>query len=220
MRFCSALLVAICFSTVSPQRFEFFPGGTYDGAVPTPQSILGYEVGSYHTDYAGLERWLDALRKSDRVRVLRYGATEEKRPLYLIVVTSPANLAKLDAVRDAMAKLADPRTTNDGEAARIAASVPAVAWMNHGNDGNESAAFESAIQTSYQLAGGTDDTTTLILDNLVTIINPAAIFVGIIFWSWVWGVWGLILAVPMLMMTKAVCDRIEELQPIGELLGE
>jgi predicted PurR-regulated permease PerM len=51
-------------------------------------------------------------------------------------------------------------------------------------------------------------------------INPAAIFVGILFWSWVWGVWGLILAVPMLMMIKAVCDRIEELQPIGELLGE
>ena len=51
-------------------------------------------------------------------------------------------------------------------------------------------------------------------------INPVAIFIGIIFWSWVWGVWGLILAVPMLMMIKSVCDRIEELQPIGELLGE
>jgi predicted PurR-regulated permease PerM len=51
-------------------------------------------------------------------------------------------------------------------------------------------------------------------------INPAAIFIGIIFWSWVWGVWGLILAVPMLMMLKAVCDRIDELQPIGELLGD
>ena len=51
-------------------------------------------------------------------------------------------------------------------------------------------------------------------------INPVAIFIGIIFWSWVWGVWGLILAVPMLMIVKAVCDRIEELQPIGELLGE
>lgn len=51
-------------------------------------------------------------------------------------------------------------------------------------------------------------------------INPAAIFVGILFWSWIWGVWGLVLAVPMLMMLKAVCDRIDELQPIGELLGE
>jgi predicted PurR-regulated permease PerM len=51
-------------------------------------------------------------------------------------------------------------------------------------------------------------------------INPVAIFIGIIFWSWVWGVWGLILAVPMLMMVKAVCDRVEELLPVGELLGE
>ena len=51
-------------------------------------------------------------------------------------------------------------------------------------------------------------------------INPAAIFVGILFWSWIWGIWGLILAVPMLMMIKAVCDRIDELRPIGELLGE
>jgi predicted PurR-regulated permease PerM len=33
-------------------------------------------------------------------------------------------------------------------------------------------------------------------------------------------VWGTILAVPMLMMIKAVCDHIEDLQPIGELLGE
>lgn len=51
-------------------------------------------------------------------------------------------------------------------------------------------------------------------------INSAAIFTGLLFWSWVWGVWGTILAVPMLMMIKAVCDHIEDLQPVGELLGE
>jgi len=51
-------------------------------------------------------------------------------------------------------------------------------------------------------------------------MNPVAIFVGLLFWSWIWGVWGAVLAVPMLMMIKAVCDHIEELQPVGELLGE
>jgi predicted PurR-regulated permease PerM len=50
-------------------------------------------------------------------------------------------------------------------------------------------------------------------------INSAAIFTGLLFWSWIWGVWGTILAVPMLMMIKAVCDHVEDLQPIGELLG-
>jgi predicted PurR-regulated permease PerM len=51
-------------------------------------------------------------------------------------------------------------------------------------------------------------------------MNQVAVFIGILFWTWVWGVWGLILAVPMLMVLKAVCDHVEGLQPIGELLGE
>jgi predicted PurR-regulated permease PerM len=51
-------------------------------------------------------------------------------------------------------------------------------------------------------------------------MNPVAIFVGLLFWTWIWGVWGTLLAVPMLMMCKAVCDHIEDLQPVGELLGE
>ncbi len=51
-------------------------------------------------------------------------------------------------------------------------------------------------------------------------MNPVAIFVGLLFWTWVWGVWGTILAVPMMMMIKAICDHVEDLQPVGELLGE
>jgi predicted PurR-regulated permease PerM len=51
-------------------------------------------------------------------------------------------------------------------------------------------------------------------------MNPVAIFVGLLFWSWVWGVWGAILAVPMLTTLKAICDRVEDLQPVGEMLGE
>ena len=51
-------------------------------------------------------------------------------------------------------------------------------------------------------------------------MNPVVIFVGLLFWSWIWGIWGTVLAVPMLMMLKAICDHIEDLQPVGELLGE
>ena len=51
-------------------------------------------------------------------------------------------------------------------------------------------------------------------------MNPVAVFVAVIFWGWLWGIWGLLLGVPMLMVVKAVCDRVEDLQPIGELLGE
>lgn len=50
--------------------------------------------------------------------------------------------------------------------------------------------------------------------------NEIAVFVGLIVWTFVWGVWGTLLAVPMLVAVKACCDRIEDLKPIGELLGE
>jgi predicted PurR-regulated permease PerM len=51
-------------------------------------------------------------------------------------------------------------------------------------------------------------------------MNRIAIFAGIMFWSWLWGIPGMLLAIPMLMVTKVVCDRIEGLQPIGKMLGE
>jgi predicted PurR-regulated permease PerM len=51
-------------------------------------------------------------------------------------------------------------------------------------------------------------------------MNTVAIFAGLLFWSWMWGVWGLLLAVPMMMVIKATCDRLEGFQPVGKLLGE
>lgn len=51
-------------------------------------------------------------------------------------------------------------------------------------------------------------------------IHTVWIFVGIFFWGWIWGVWGLLLGIPIIMVAKAVCDRIEGLRPIGELLGD
>ncbi len=50
-------------------------------------------------------------------------------------------------------------------------------------------------------------------------MNPVAVFVGVLAWGWLWGVWGLLLGVPILMVVKAVCDRVEDLKPVGELLG-
>ncbi len=51
-------------------------------------------------------------------------------------------------------------------------------------------------------------------------MNPVAVFVGVLGWGWLWGVWGLLLAVPMLVAVKAICDRVEDLKAVGELLGD
>ena len=51
-------------------------------------------------------------------------------------------------------------------------------------------------------------------------MNPVVVFVGVLFWGWLWGVWGLLLGVPIIMIIKSICDRIEDLKPVGELLGD
>lgn len=51
-------------------------------------------------------------------------------------------------------------------------------------------------------------------------MSPVVVFVGVLAWGWLWGMWGLLLGIPILMVVKAVCDRIEDLKPVGELLGD
>ena len=51
-------------------------------------------------------------------------------------------------------------------------------------------------------------------------MNAAAIFTGILFWGWLWGVWGMLLAVPLMTAIKAVCTHVDELHPVAALLSE
>jgi predicted PurR-regulated permease PerM len=51
-------------------------------------------------------------------------------------------------------------------------------------------------------------------------LNTVALFIGIVFWWYIWGVPGAILAVPMMAAFKIACDHIESLSPIGEFLGK
>lgn len=50
-------------------------------------------------------------------------------------------------------------------------------------------------------------------------INPVVVFIGVLAFGWLWGVWGLLLGTPVLLMVKAICDRVDDFKPIGELLG-
>jgi predicted PurR-regulated permease PerM len=50
-------------------------------------------------------------------------------------------------------------------------------------------------------------------------MNAVTVFVGVLAFGWLWGVWGLLLGVPILTTIKAICDRVDELKPIGELMG-
>jgi predicted PurR-regulated permease PerM len=51
-------------------------------------------------------------------------------------------------------------------------------------------------------------------------MSPLVIFIAVLVFGWLWGMWGLLLGVPIVMVIKCVCDRIESLNAFGELLGD
>ncbi len=51
-------------------------------------------------------------------------------------------------------------------------------------------------------------------------MNSAAVFVSLLFWGWLWGIWGMLLSIPLIVIVKVVSQHIEQLHPLAELLGD
>ncbi|MCE1230041.1 MAG: AI-2E family transporter, partial [Firmicutes bacterium] len=58
-----------------------------------------------------------------------------------------------------------------------------------------------------------------LLTSKVSTLNTVTVFVSVLAWGWLWGVWGLLLGIPITMALKAICDEVEGFRGIGELLG-
>jgi predicted PurR-regulated permease PerM len=91
----------------------------------------------------------------------------------------------------------------------------AVGLMQFGNI--ESAAMAAGVSLVLHTISGY--VLTPWLTSRTSRMNAVSVFVGVLAFGWLWGLWGLLLGVPILMVVKAVCDRIEDLKPVGELLG-
>ncbi len=51
-------------------------------------------------------------------------------------------------------------------------------------------------------------------------MNTAAVFISLLFWGWLWGIWGMLLSVPITVILKVVAQHLEQLHPVAELLGD
>jgi predicted PurR-regulated permease PerM len=58
------------------------------------------------------------------------------------------------------------------------------------------------------------------LSGRVSRMNNVVVFSGLLFWGWLWGGWGLLLGLPIMMVVKAICDHVEDYKPIGDFMGE
>lgn len=95
------------------------------------------------------------------------------------------------------------------------ASSGAVGLMQFGTI--ESALLVAAVSLAIHTVSGY--VLTPWLTSRASRMNAVTVFIGVLAWGWLWGLWGLLLGVPILLVVKAVCDRVENLKPVGELLG-
>jgi Zinc carboxypeptidase len=172
----SALLaasLAIAAPATAAAQHALAPGGPYDPAVPTPRSVLGYEVGERFTPHHLLMRYLERLAAaSPRIRLDTVAHSVEGREVMMVVVTSEANQRRLDAIRADAARLADPRGASPAELDAVAARTPAIQWLGFTVHGPEASGVEAAIALLYQLAAGQDAETRLVLDSTVVLVDP------------------------------------------------
>jgi hypothetical protein len=169
-------LASLAQAQSSDARFDFYARGPYSASVPRPQSILGYDVGAFHTNYAMMERVVSSVAQAapDRMRVTDIGETNEHRMMHLLVISAPENISRLSEIKASIARLSDPRSLQPAEAQRIISSTPTIVWLNYTIHGDETASFEAMMQVVYQLAASNEQATLEILKNCVVLVNVCA----------------------------------------------
>ncbi|MAP49190.1 MAG: carboxypeptidase [Oceanicaulis sp.] len=142
----------------------------YDAAIPTPESVLGYQSGEIiftpemHAAY--IRAIADA---SDRVSVETIGHSHFGRPILRVTTTSPANQARLEDIRATQLRLGD-------EGVAAPAEHPVIVQLTHGVHGSESSGYDSAPLILYHLAAAQGAEIEALLNETVVqqivMINP------------------------------------------------
>ena len=145
--------------------------------VPTPMAVLGNVAGApgklpYTKEVHDYMRML--AKASPRVRVMTIGQSEEGREMIAVAVASEAVLARMDANRANLEKLADPRTIkmNDTEALRLAGETTPVYYITGAIHSPESGSPTALMELAYRLAVDDSAYVRNIRDNLITLITP------------------------------------------------
>lgn len=165
MRIRFTLLISLCFLAISISA----------QTIPSPKSHFGFDIGDDYklANYSQSESYFKKVDEaSDRVRLVEIGKTEFGRSQPMMIVTAPANFAKLDRYKEISQTLARAEITKE-EAEKLSVEGKPVVWIDGGLHANEVVGPHQLIETLYQLASRTDTETMKILDNVIILLVHA-----------------------------------------------
>ncbi|WP_223271591.1 M14 family zinc carboxypeptidase [Colwellia hornerae] len=137
---------------------------TYNQAIPTPESSLGFGIGERHIRHDQLLNYIKVLASSsERITLTDIGQTQELRQQVLLTVSSKANLANLNEI------LAKKSTT----AAAGDSTLPLVIWLGYSVHGDEISGANAAMVVAYHLAASENADIKKMLENTLIVIEPS-----------------------------------------------
>lgn len=140
---------------------------TYKQNIPTPESIVGHQVGEWHITHDKLAQYMYALAEaSDRITIENRGSTFEGRPLLLLKITSPKNHQNIDAIQKAHVEGTESSEAN-------AANRPIVVYQGFSIHGNEPSGANAGLLAAYYLAAAQGSEIDQMLDNTVVLFDPS-----------------------------------------------
>lgn len=141
---------------------------TYDKSIPTPQSVIGHEVGEWHITHDKLVEYMKALAaSSDRITLENRGTTYEGRPLVLLTITSAENHQNIDAIRQQHIA-----ATEDNSSVDIS-NMPIVVNQGFSIHGNEPSGSNAALLVAYYLAAAESSEVKYMLDKMIVLFDPS-----------------------------------------------
>ena len=171
MRRIVLLLVLVSSSVFSQSNVDlsyYLPNDLqYNPSIPTPESVVGHEVGEWHITHDKLVQYMYALANaSDRITIENRGETFEDRPLLLLTITSPDNHANIGAIKEAHMSATESASSNSD-------NRPIVIYEGFSIHGNESSGSNAALAVAYYLAAAEGDKIDILLDKAVILLDPS-----------------------------------------------
>ncbi|WP_417362460.1 M14 family zinc carboxypeptidase [Gallaecimonas pentaromativorans] len=144
---------------------EYFPGESFNPALPSPEAVLGFGIGERHLRFDEQQRYLAALAgQSDRIKTINIGQTLEGRQQVLLAISSHKNLARLEAIRSQHLQVLEGKAQAD---------LPSIVWLGYSVHGDEPSGANAAPLVAYWLAASDTQEVGAILDNTVVLMDPA-----------------------------------------------
>ena len=155
-------------STVDLNYYFSNQENIFNESIPTPESVIGHQVGKWHVTHDKLIQYMEVLAKSsDRITIENRGFTYEDRPLILLTISSKENHQNIDKIKKEHKEISDGNKMDDYK------DLPVIIYQGFSIHGNEASGSNASLLLAYYLAASKSDFVNDLLENSVILLDPS-----------------------------------------------